>query len=111
MLQDLLLDLEAHLVLEGDALLQDLDGHLPAEVGLRLQPDLLAQVGLGEAARTELDGMPLGIQHEGITARAGDARLGVKGRAPEVAFPHLGVRQGHQSGDGRPVIRHTHTVR
>ena len=54
-LEDLLLHLEAHLVLAATRPLQALDRDRAAQRGLRLDPALLAEVRLREAAGAELD--------------------------------------------------------
>src|SRR5438045_7518905 len=52
-LEDLLLQLEPQLILDGGVLLQDLDGDLAPVSGLGLGPDLLTEVRLGEARSEE----------------------------------------------------------
>jgi hypothetical protein len=69
-LEELLLHLETHVIFVTYALLEDLDDDLAAEVGLRLEPALFAEVGLGEAARAELDRHASRVEHERIRARA-----------------------------------------
>src|SRR5687767_12988889 len=73
MLEDLLLELEAHLILHRDPLLKDLDGDLAAEGGLRFRPHFLTEVRLREATGAELERKPRVVQHELVAAGAGDA--------------------------------------
>ena len=67
-LEELLLHLEAHVIFFADALLQDLDDDRAAEVGLRLEPALLAEVRLGEAAGAELHGLTQRVEDEAVGA-------------------------------------------
>ena len=119
--EDLLLQLEAHLVLDRHAPLQDLDGDLAAEGGLRFDPDLLAEVGLGEAARAELDRQPGVVDHERVAARAGDAgdRGGpLRGTGPggDHGWPggiHIAgaaPAAGHQSRRRETGVRHVSSL-
>src|SRR5690606_17218684 len=62
-LEDLLLHLEAHLVLTRHALLEALDRDRPAQRGLRFDPALLAEVRLREATGPELDRLT-GLVHD-----------------------------------------------
>ena len=72
-LEELLLHLEAHLVLARlTPFCRILIDDRAAEVGLRLDPALLAEVGLGEAARAELDRQAARVEHERVRARARD---------------------------------------
>ncbi len=96
-LQDLLLHLEPHRVLRRHALLEDLDRDVAPVGGLGLDPALLAQVRLGEAAGAELDRLAVLVHDERVGPLPRDVR-----RHPDQ--PH--VVAGHLLLV--PVERHPH---
>ena len=105
-LQDLLLHLEPHLVLARHAALQALDRDRPAQRGLALDPALLAEVGLREPARAELDRLTGLVDHERVDPAARDVGRGLRDHARDLAHG----RPGHLLHDAwglhhRPRIR------
>ena len=109
-LQDLLLHLEPHLVLAAHAALQALDRDRPAQRRLRLDPALLAEVRLREAAAAELDRLPGLVDDERVDPAARHVRrrlaitpetcvIGGPGhllRMPTVCGCHQRRRCGHR---------------